>query len=112
MKNLSLTIALVFLLVSCKTLPEITPKEGSFEVISKQNTTLWNENHATFSVHLQNTNTKNSCEVYIVKNGSKKWISPSLLANKSLDFNVPENASVFIENFSSENIKINYSINQ
>ena len=112
MKNLILTIALVVASISCKSLPEITPKNGSIEVISNQNLTLWNTNHQSFSVRLENTNTKNSCEVYTIKNGAKKWISPSLLANKSLSFHVPANAAVFIENYSTENVKINYSINQ
>ena len=112
MKKLSLAIALVVSFFSCKSLSEITPKEGTFEVVSKQNLTLWNENHQSFSLHLQNTNAQNSCELYTVKNGRKKWISPSLLANKSLDFDVPENASVLIENYSTENVKINYSITQ
>ena len=112
MKNLILAIILVVASISCKSLPEITPKKGSFEVNSNQNLTLWREKHQSFSVNLENTSTKNSCEVYTIKNGSKKWISPSLQANKSLYFNVPANASVFIENYSTENVKINYSINQ
>ena len=112
MKNLILAFTLVVASICCKSLPEITPKKGSFDVNSNQNLTLWNTNHQSFLVRLENTSTKNSCEVYIIKNGSKKWISPSLLANKSLYFNVPTNASVFIENYSTDNVKINYSINQ
>ena len=110
MKNLLLSIGFALSLISCKSLPEISPKDGAIVVQSKQNITLWNDDHRSFNVILQNKNTKNSCEVYTVKHGVKKWISPSLLANKSLDFVVSSNSSVLIENFSDENVEITYTV--
>ena len=111
MKNLCITIGLLVFAASCKSLPEINPKQGTISVETKSSKTLFDSEHQSFSIHFQNKNTKNSCEVYTIKNGIKKWISPSLLANKTLDFHVATNGSVFIENFSNENIEIQYTIN-
>jgi hypothetical protein len=88
------------------------PKKGILEINAKSEIHFWkNIEHNAFRIHLSNPSKVNSCEAYIVKNGREKWISPSLLANGTLEFNVPKNSSIFFKNFSTENLKITYTIN-
>ncbi|MDN3676262.1 hypothetical protein QWY90_02935 [Flavobacterium paronense] len=113
MKNLfkiSMSTALILLAFSCKTV-NISPKQASITVPAKGAISIWqNIEHASFSLHLENKNTTNSCEAYTVKNNVEKWISPSLLADSTLDFTVPTNGSVLLKNFSNENLTITYTI--
>ena len=106
--------ALILLLVqiSCKTMQDISPKQGTIVVPAKGEIKMWeNIDHNSFSLELENTSTKNSCEAYKVKNGFQKWISPSLLANKSLEFSIASNGYLLLQNYSNEEITVKYSIN-
>lgn len=114
MKNI-LKLAIVFSLfvatVSCKSL-DITPKQGTITVPAKGEIRQWqNTEHGSFSIHLENKSIKNSCEAYKVSaTGSEKWISPSLLANGTIDFSIASNGSLLLKNFSEETITVNYKI--
>jgi hypothetical protein len=70
-----------------------------------------NVEHNSFSINLMNQSTKNSCEAYVVKYGNRKWISPSLPVNGTLDFTVASSAYVLLQNYSDENISVVYTIN-
>jgi hypothetical protein len=96
---------------SCKSQINISPKTATVIVPAKGELKLFeNTQHSSFLINLKNKSIKNSCEAYTVKNGNKKWISPSLLVNGELDFSVQKDASVLLENFSDENISIIYTI--
>lgn len=115
MKNLIKSILLIVLIsfqTSCKSV-DISPKEGVIKVPAKGEIEIWkNIEHASFSIHLENKSVKNSCEAYKVSAfGNKKWITPSLLANKSLQFSIPSNGSLLLQNYSDEEIIVNYKIN-
>lgn len=113
MKNLfkiTLATTLILLQLSCKTI-DISPKKGTITVPAKGEIRVWeNLEHNSFSLHLEDKSTTNSCEAYTIKNNYEKWISPSLLANSALDFTVPSNGAVLLKNFSNENLTINYTI--
>ncbi len=115
MKNqLKITVlfTIVFFQLSCKSSQAISPKQGTINVPEKGEIKVWeNIEHDSFSLKLENTSTKNSCEAYKVKNGVEKWISPSLLANKSLEFSIASNGYLLLKNFSNEVITVNYLIN-
>lgn len=114
MKNVLKILFLVvvtFSQLSCKTQIDISPSTATVIVPAKGELKLFdNTLHDSFSINLKNKSTKNSCEVYKVKNGSKKWISPSLPVNGELNFSVAKNGSILIENYSDENISILYTI--
>lgn len=115
MKNIiqiTILVLLISFLTSCKSVI-ISPKEGVIKVPAKGEIEMWKDlEHASFSLHLENKSLKNSCEVYNVSAfGSKKWISPSLLANKTLDFSIASNGSLLLQNYSNEEIIVNYKIN-
>lgn len=115
MKNLIKSILVIILIAfqtSCKSV-DISPKEGVIKVPPKGELRMWqNLEHSSFSLHLENNSVKNSCEAYKVSSfGSRKWISPSLLANKTLDFSIPSNGSLLLQNYSNEEITVNYKIN-
>lgn len=104
-------IALVLLQVSCKSTQDISTKQGIITVPAKGEIRIWdNLEHSPFSLKLDNTSSKNSCEAYKVKNGSQKWISPSLLANKSLEFSIAANGHLLLQNYSDEIITVKYTI--
>ena len=104
-------IAMVLLHVSCKSLQEISPKQGEIIVPAKGEIRMWDKiEHGSFSLKLENTSTKNSCEAYKVKNGFQRWISPSLLANKSLEFSIATNVHLLLQNYSDEVITVKYLI--
>lgn len=105
-------ISILFLQISCKTYQEISPKTATIIVPAKGEIELFkNVEHNSFSINLVNKSTKNSCEAYTVKNGNRKWISPSLPVNGKLDFSVSSSASVVLQNYSDENISVVYTIN-
>lgn len=114
MKNI-LKLAVVFSLfvvtVSCKSV-DITIKQGTITVPAKGEIRQWqNTEHGSFSIHLENKSTKNSCEAYKVSAfGNEKWIYPSLLASGSLDFSIASNGSLLLKNFSDETITVIYTI--
>ncbi|WP_445453950.1 hypothetical protein [Flavobacterium sp. 25HG05S-40] len=113
MKNVMqiiLVSVLILFQLSCKTV-NISPKQGTITVPAKGEIRIWeNLEHTSFSLHLENKSSTNSCEAYTVKNNTEKWISPSLLANGTLDFTVPSNGAVLLKNFSNESLTINYII--
>ena len=105
-------IVFVFFQFSCKTYQDIVPKTATIIIPAKGEIVLFeNIEHASFTINLQNFSTKNSCEAYTIKNGNKKWISPSLPVNGKLDFYVSSDASVLLQNYSDENISLVYIIN-
>lgn len=67
--------------------------------------------HGRFTVKIMNTDPKQSVELYTVKsNGSEKWVSPSLLANSSLNVTIPSDGHLFIKNFNPNTFKVSYTI--
>jgi hypothetical protein len=114
MKNIFYTTAIIIVLllqVSCKSQMDISPRKATVLVPAKGELRLFeNSEHYPFSIQLINRSLKNSCEAFTVKNDSEKWISPSLLANDQLAFNVGYNGSVLLKNFSKENIYVTYII--
>ncbi|MEC4004199.1 hypothetical protein OX283_006000 [Flavobacterium sp. SUN052] len=115
MKN-SIKISILLILISfqfsCKSV-DISPKEGTIKVPPKGEIRMWqNIEHSSFTLHLENKSSKNSCEAYKVSSsGNQKWISPSLLAKKSLDFTISSNGSLLLQNYSEEELIVNYTIN-
>lgn len=104
-------LAIVLFQISCKTVQDISPKQGTVIVPAKGEIRMWdNLEHGSFSLKLENTSTKNSCEAYKVKNRNQKWISPSLLANKSLEFSIAANGHLLLQNYSDEVITVKYTI--
>ena len=88
-------VSVLFLQFSCKTYQDISPKTATIIVPSKGEIDLFkNVEHSSFRIYLTNLSNKNSCEAYTIKNGSRKWISPSLPVNGKLDFLVSSSASV------------------
>lgn len=114
MKNLlkSTTMFLILLFqISCKPTQDISPKQGTIIVPAKGEIRVWNNiEHSSFSLKLENTSSKNSCEAYKVKNGFQKWVSPSLLASKSLEFSIATNGHLLLQNYSDEVITVKYTI--
>lgn len=114
MKNLikiTAMVSVLFLQISCKTYQDISPKTATIIVPAKGEIELFkNIEHASFSINLVNKSVKNSCEAYTIKNGNRKWISPSLPVNGKLDFSVASAASVLLQNYSDENISVVYTI--
>lgn len=114
MKNLikiTAMVSVLFLQISCKTYQDISPKTATIIVPAKGEIELFkNVEHNSFSINLKNQSIKNSCEAYTVKNGNRKWISPSLPVNGKLDFSVASAASILLQNYSDENISVVYTI--
>lgn len=105
-------VSVLFLQVSCKTYQDIAPKSATIVVPAKGEIELFkNIEHASFSINLVNKSIKNSCEVYTIKNGNRKWISPSLPVNGKLDFSVSSSAYVLLQNYCDENVSVVYTIN-
>ncbi|MBC7606403.1 MAG: hypothetical protein H7199_05560 [Burkholderiales bacterium] len=114
MQNLLKITTLITILlfqISCKSTQDISPKQGILIVPAKGEIRMWdNLEHGSLSLKLVNTSTKNSCEAYQVKQGNQKWISPSLLANKSLEFSIAANGHLLLKNYSAEVITVKYTI--
>ncbi len=105
-------ITILFFQFSCKSIQDISPKQGTIMVPAKGEIRMWDKvDHDSFYLKLENKSVKNSCEAYKVKNAYEKWISPSLLANKSLEFSIANNGHLLLKNFSDEVITIKYTIN-
>jgi hypothetical protein len=102
-------------LFSCsRNITNIEPKLGTIEIPSKGEFRIWKGiTHSSFSVKLTNSDSKQSVELYTVKsNGSEKWVSPSLLANSSLEVTIPADGHLFIKNFNPNNFKVSYKISE
>lgn len=110
--KITVLVAIVLFQVSCKTVQDISPNQGAIIVPAKGEIKLFdNIEHNSFSINLTNKSVKNSCEAYTVKNGNRKWISPSLPVNGTLNFSVSSSAYVLLQNYSDENISVVYTIN-
>jgi hypothetical protein len=116
MKKLNLVlVAIVLLVTACsRNLIAIEPKAGFIEIPAKGEFRIWKGiEHASFSVKITNTDPKQSVELYTVKStGAEKWVSPSLLANSSLELTIPADGHLFIKNFNPNTFKVSYQINE
>ncbi len=110
-------LAITMIAVACnssRNLANIQPKSGSLEIPASGELRVWKDVvHPSFDVVLTNNTTNQTCEVYYVKkDGTEKWISPSLQAQKTLTVGIPTDGHLFIKNFNPSNITINYKINE
>ena len=110
-------ITIATLAYSCKStgsMSAIQPKSGTIELPAKGELRIWrNTVHPSFTVTLTNPAEKQSCEVYkVTGNGNEKWVSPSLLAGKSLTIAVPANGHLFFKNFNDNVLKIEYKVEE
>lgn len=115
MKILAFLVAIIATaLNSCKPnegISSIKPQNGVIELPAKGEVRVWNDvSHGSFAVILMNNSTSQSCEVYKVKDGNESWISPSLMAGKTMTITIPEDGHLYVKNFNPNVIKINYSI--
>lgn len=114
MKNILkilILIIITFCQFSCKTQIDSFPTTATLIVPAKGDLKIFeNKQYSSYYINIKNKSVKNSCEAYIIKMGNKKWISPSLPVNGELNFYVPKNSSVLLENYSDENIIITYTI--
>lgn len=92
----------------------IQPKTGTLELPAKGEFRIWKGlTHRAFSVTLSNTSASQSCELYkVTDNGYEKWVSPSLLAGKTLTVTIPSNGHLFIKNFNDNILKIDYKVEE
>lgn len=102
---------------SCKTagtMTTIQPKSGTIELPVKGEFRIWKGLiHPSFSVTLTNSSSTQSCEVYkVTENENEKWVSPSLLAGKTLTLTVPSNGHLFFKNFNKNVLKIDYKVKE
>jgi hypothetical protein len=108
-----LTIVIIFLQISCITeqLDSNIMKTGTFTVPPKGEIRIWNDTpHTAFDVKLINNNSINACEVYLVENDVDRWNRPSLFPKEVKQLSIPKNGSIFVQNYSTEPIKIAYEI--
>lgn len=118
MKHLTIAIATLLLInLSCKStgsMSNIQPKSGTMELPAKGEYRIWrNVDHPGFSVKLTNPSATQSCEVYkVTASGNEKWISPSLMAGKSLTISVPASGHLFFKNFNDNVLKIDYVVEE
>lgn len=107
----SITCSVLLFTGACSQAQEnITPKSGKIEVPAKGNLTLWEGKHGSFSATITNPNEKASVELYTVKGSKKKWVTPSLLAKKSITVSVASDGSLYIENFNSDKIILDVKV--
>jgi hypothetical protein len=115
-KFLVISFALSLFTFACKstgTMASIQPKAGEIELPANGELRMWKDiEHPSFSVTFSNPNEKQSCEIYKVKNGNEDWVSPSLIAGKSLTVTVPANGHIFFKNFNPNVLKITYKIDE
>ena len=97
---------------SSQSITTIQPKSGTIEIPAKGEFRMWkNVKHGSFTVTLTNSSANQSVELYKVKSdGNEKWVSPSLLANSSLDVTIPADGHLFIKNFNPNIFSITYKI--
>jgi hypothetical protein len=114
---ISSVFLLSLLFASCSTsqgLTNIQPKSGTIEIPAKGEFRMWKGiAHSSFTVTLTNSSVTQSCELYKVKNnGTEKWVSPSLLANTSLEVDIPVDGHLFIKNFNDNVFSITYKVQE
>ena len=110
-------LTIIIVSSSCKStgsISAIQPKSGIIELPAKGEFRIWKDiMHPGFTVTVSNPAANQSCEVYKVKeNGSEKWISPSLMAGKSITITVPSNGHLFFKNFNDNILKIEYKVSE
>jgi len=110
-KTLTYSVILFVSATAFKPQEDVKPKSGKIEVPAKGKLSLWEGKHDSFSATITNPNEKVSVELYTVKGSSKKWITPSLLAKKSIKVSVATNGSVLIENYNSSKVILDVKIN-
>jgi hypothetical protein len=103
------------IIMSCSSSLSITniqPKSGSIEIPAKGEFRIWKDvAHGAFTVTITNSSPTQSVELYKVKSdGNEKWISPSLLANTSLNVTIPADGHLFIKNFNPNTFTVTYKI--
>jgi hypothetical protein len=113
--NLLLLAACIF--TSCSTsngVANIQPKSGNIEIPAKGEFRMWKDiQHGSFSVVITNSSASQSVELYKVKSsGNEKWISPSLLANSSLNITIPADGHLLIKNFNDNAFIVTYKIEE
>jgi hypothetical protein len=115
MKKLLFIVSAALLISSCtRHLVAVEPKNGIITIPAKGEFRIWKGiDHSSFSVKITNNDPKQSVELYVVKaNGSEKWVSPSLLANSSLNVTIPTDGHLFIKNFNPNDFKVSYQISE
>jgi hypothetical protein len=118
MKQLFFAAALfsmsLFSCSSSQSLNKIVPKSGAIEIPAKGEFRIWkNIEHGAFTVTITNSSANQSVELYKVKSsGAEKWVSPSLLANSSLEVSIPADGHLFIKNFNDNVFTVTYKINE
>jgi hypothetical protein len=115
MKKLFAMLLCGIIFISCSSLQgavNIEPKTGTIEISANGEFRMWKDiKHASFTVLITNLSPTQSVELYKVKsNGNEKWVSPSLLANSSLEVTIPANGHLFIKNFNPNVFVITYKI--
>ncbi len=97
---------------SSQGITNIQPKSGKIEIPAKGEFRMWKDvKHGSFTVTITNSSANQSVELYKVKSdGKEKWISPSLLANSSLEVTIPADGHLFIKNFNPNTFTIKYKI--
>lgn len=117
--NLLFTILITCstILIGCSSshgITNIKPKTGTIEIPAKGEFRMWKDvKHGSFTVTLTNSSSTQSVELYKVKSdGNEKWISPSLLANSSLEVTIPADGHLFLKNFNSDKFAITYKIQE
>jgi hypothetical protein len=114
-KLFAVTLLCSAILIGCSASNEITniqPKSGSIEIPVNGELRIWNDlPHRSFTVTITNSSPNQSVELYKVKkDGNEKWVSPSLLANTSIDVNIPTDGHLFIKNFNNNDFTVTYKI--
>ena len=118
MKQLSLMLLLystiIFSCSSSNGIANIDPKTGSIEIPPRGEFRMWKDTkHGNFRVMLTNLSANQSVELYKVKSdGNESWISPSLLANSSMNVLIPADGHLFIKNFNPNTFTLTYKITE
>jgi hypothetical protein len=118
MKHLFLAAALfsisLFSCSSSQNLTKIVPKSGTIEIPAKGEFRMWKDiAHGSFTVTITNSSPRQSVELYTVKSsGAENWVSPSLLANTSLDIIIPADGHLFIKNFNDNVFTVTYKVRE
>jgi hypothetical protein len=113
MKKVFFIISTILVFTACsRNLVNIEPKSGTIEIPAKGEFRIWKGiEHTSFTVKLINSDLKQSVELYTVKSdGAEKWVSPSLLANSSLEVSIPADGHLFIKNFNPNTFKVKYEV--
>ncbi|MBL7838612.1 MAG: hypothetical protein JNJ75_00580 [Cyclobacteriaceae bacterium] len=90
----------------------IQPKSGRIEIPANGEVRMWRDvRHSGFILAVTNPSPGQSVELYTVRSdGSEKWVSPSLIANTSLNVTIPADGHLLIKNFNENIFTITYKI--